>query len=101
MQNSDGAFALDNIDHNSSSTTSEDSFHGTGVSLFEHKTREHDGLDQNISGNKKLSNLSDSYTDIRPVSRFNNSPEIANYSTINLDIDDLNADETELDLDNN
>ena len=54
-----------------------------------------------MSENKKLSSLPDSYADIRPVSRFNNSPEIANYSTINLNIDDLNADETELDLDNN
>ena len=31
------------------STTAEDSFHGTDRSLFQHKTREHDGLDQNIS----------------------------------------------------
>ena len=47
----------------------------------------HDGLNQKISTsmseNKKLSSLPDSYTDIRPVSRFNNSLEIANYSAIN------------------
>ena len=49
MQNNDGAFAFDNIDDNPSSTTAEDSFHGTSVSLFQHKTCEHDGLDQNIS----------------------------------------------------
>ena len=53
-----------------------------------------------MSGNKELSSLFDSYTDIRSVLRFNNSPEIANYSTINLDTDDLNADETQLDLEN-
>ena len=53
-----------------------------------------------MSGNTKLSILLDSYTDTRPVSRFNNSPEIANYSTINLDTDDLNADETQFDLQN-
>ena len=96
--------AFDNIDHNPSSTIAEDSFHGTGISLFQHKARGHDGLDQNISTsmseNKKLSSLPDSYTDIRPVSRFNNSREIANYSTINLDTDDLNAYETQLDLEN-
>ena len=63
-----------------------------------------DGLDQKISTslseNKKSSSLSDSYSDIRPVPRFNNSLEKANYSTINLDTDDLNADETQLDLEN-
>ena len=53
-----------------------------------------------MSENKKLSSLPDSYADIRPVSRFNNSPEIGNYSTINLDTDNLNADETQLDLEN-
>ena len=96
--------AFDNIDHNPSSTIAEDSFHGTGISLFQHKACEHDGLDQNISTsmseNKKLSSLPDSYTYIRPVPRFNNSREIANYSTINLDTDDLNTDETQLDLEN-
>ena len=64
----------------------------------------HDGLDQKISTsmseNKKLSSLPDSYSDIRPVPRFSNSLEKANYSTINLDTDDLNADETQLDLEN-
>ena len=92
------------MDHNPSLTTAEDSFHGTGISLFQHKTREHDGLDQiistSMSENKKLSILLDSYTDIQPVSRFNNSPEIVNYSTIHLDTDDLNADDTQLDLEN-
>ena len=49
---------------------------------------------------KKLSSIPFSYTDVRPVSRFSNTREIANYSTINLDTDDSNADETQLDLDN-
>ena len=75
--------AFDNIDHNPSSITAEDSFHRKVISLFRHKTRDHDGLDQNISSsmseNKKLLRLPDSYTDIQLVSRFNNSPEIANY----------------------
>ena len=30
--------AVDNIDHNPSSTTAKDSFHGTGLSLFQHPT---------------------------------------------------------------
>ena len=53
-----------------------------------------------MSENKKLSCLHESYADIQPVSRFNNSPEIENYSTVNLDTDDLNADETQLNLEN-
>lgn len=32
--------ALDNIDHNPSSTTADGSFHGTGISLFQHRTLE-------------------------------------------------------------
>ena len=53
-----------------------------------------------MSESKKLSSLPDSYTNIRPVSKFNNSLEIANYSAINLDTDELNADEIQLDLEN-
>ena len=53
-----------------------------------------------MSKTKKVPSLSDSYTDIWPVSRFNDSPEIANYSSINLVTDELNADETQLDLEN-
>ena len=41
--------AFDHIDHNPRSTTAKDYFHVTRISLFQHKTREHDGLDQNIS----------------------------------------------------
>jgi len=32
--------AVDNIDHNPSSTTSQDSFHGTAISLVQHPTSE-------------------------------------------------------------
>ena len=31
--------AFDNINHNSNSTTAENSFHGSGISLFQHKTQ--------------------------------------------------------------
>ena len=62
----------------------------------------HDELDQKISTsmseNKKLSSPPYSYTDIRPVSRFNNSLDIANFSAIKLNTDELNDNETQLDL---
>ncbi len=35
--------AVDNIDHNPSSTTSKESFHGTGISLFQHPCGRRDG----------------------------------------------------------
>ena len=35
--------AVDNIDHNPSSSIASDSFHGTGISLLQHPTREEKG----------------------------------------------------------
>ena len=35
--------AIDNIDHNPSSATTSDSLHGTGISLFQHRTQEEEG----------------------------------------------------------
>ena len=35
--------AVDNIDHNPSSTTATDSFHATGISMFQHPTAENEG----------------------------------------------------------
>ena len=40
--------AVDNIDHNPSSTTSQDSFHGTAISLVQHPTSEVKGDERNI-----------------------------------------------------
>ena len=39
--------ALDNLDHNPSSTTAKDSFHGTGISLFQFPTESNEGIQQN------------------------------------------------------
>ena len=36
--------ALDNIDHNPSSTTAQGSLHGTGISLFQHPTLHEPGV---------------------------------------------------------
>ena len=49
--------AVDNIDHNSSSITAIDPFHGTGISLFQHpnpESEEEDGVAEHvISANKE------------------------------------------------
>lgn len=66
--------AVDNIDHNPSSTTSKDSFHGTGISLFQHfsnqlpgEEREAVTLEQTTSGTKAVSQLPESFTNLPPV----------------------------------
>ena len=66
---------VDNIDHNPSSRTAKDSFHGTAISLTQHPSKDVDGVDRSsvIQGlptqkQRKVSELPISYTDIHPVS---------------------------------
>lgn len=75
--------AIDNIDHNPSSTTAQDSFHGTGISIFQHPRREASGVerttiqtafdDSHIS-KRGLDNLPQSYTDVPPVTLSKKDP---------------------------
>ena len=58
--------AVDNMDHNPSSTTSSDSFHGSAISLIQHPTVEEPGIDRctNVidgasKSQRKLPNLPD------------------------------------------
>ena len=77
--------AIDNIDHNPSSTTASDSFHGTGISLFQHPTpqncgtdrREHGILEQSPS-TRTLSELPESYTSVPPLVLPTKDPAIPN-----------------------
>jgi hypothetical protein len=67
--------AVDNIDHNPSSTSAHDSFHGTGISLFQHPSRVNSGDPRglpfdnlsNIESERTLSKLPDSYTSVPPL----------------------------------
>ena len=65
--------ALDNIDHNPSSTTAKSSFHGTGISLFQHPTDSEKGEQRellHIAGapaTKKVPPLPEAYTNVRPA----------------------------------
>lgn len=66
--------AIDNIDHNPSSTSATDSFHGTGISLFQHPSHQNQGLDrrehcilERSSTNKKLLELPQYYTNVHPL----------------------------------
>lgn len=66
--------AIDNIDHNPSSTTASGSFHGTGISLFQHPSqdnhghdrREHGILEQSTTA-KMMLQLPESYTNVPPL----------------------------------
>ena len=66
--------AVDNIDHNPSSTTSKSSFHGTGISIFQHPADENDGVERDVmifKTDKPTTNqileLPDEYTNMKPA----------------------------------
>ena len=64
--------AVDNIDHNPSSTTATGSFHGTGVSPFQHPDFDEQGTEMNnvtirLGSSKCINPLPDSNTHIPPV----------------------------------
>ena len=62
--------ALDNIDHNPSSTTAKDSFHGTGISLFQFPSESSMGRIPKIQLSKNQSKnlqLPETYTTVPAV----------------------------------
>ena len=66
--------AVDNIDHNPSSATAKDSFHGTGISLMQHPSHTQSGTDrdvlvisQNGSSTKSVTPLPTAYTVVPPA----------------------------------
>lgn len=76
--------AVDNIDHNPSSTTATGSFHGTGISLFQHPNEHSSGLDRRehsilvkkTSSSKRVSELPQSYTNVCPLELPRKDPPI-------------------------
>ncbi|KAH3846278.1 hypothetical protein DPMN_088577 [Dreissena polymorpha] len=66
--------AVDNIDHNPSSTTSMDSFHGTSISIMQHPKLGFEGaprfnpvIDERLIAGKKITALPDRYTNVSPT----------------------------------
>lgn len=66
--------AIDNIDHNPSSTTAQGSLHGTAISVFQHPENEGDGIERLIppieasfARHEKLKPLPEFYTVVPPV----------------------------------
>ena len=67
--------AVDNIDHNPSSISAHDSFHGTGISLFQHTSEDLYGFAQVFTTNNTVSSeikahLPEAYTNITPITGF-------------------------------
>ena len=79
--------ALDNLDHNPSSTTSTESFHGTGISLFQFPTEENAGRTQLttidiVTTGYMSQKLPDSYTIVPALAFKKESVEVPQLTTI-------------------
>ena len=77
--------AMDNIDHNPSSTTANTSFHGTSISIFQHTTSDNQGTSRepiqiNNSKVKRVPEVPDFYTNVHPAffNKKNPSPSKSN-----------------------
>ena len=74
--------AVDNLDHNPSSTTAQGAFHGTGISLFQNRCMESDGIERDslklekMAFGKPIPPLPDSYTNLTPVALNKEEPTI-------------------------
>ena len=73
--------AVDNLDHNPSSTTSKSSFHGTGMSFFQHPGADSEGevrilpqIQKSGTKSKKVPCLPDYYTNVPPASFGQSNP---------------------------
>lgn len=74
--------AVDNIDHNPSSTTATDSFHGTGISLFQHPDADNTGEDRGTiiyetsSTRKTVDKIPETYTIVPPILLHETQPNV-------------------------
>lgn len=72
--------AVDNIDHNPTSTSSHDAFHGTGISLFQHPDSDNGGIPQVVTATSdsaiRYAHLPENYTSIPAVTLANKEPPL-------------------------
>ena len=66
--------AVDNLDHNSSATSAQTSFHGTGISIFQHPSKGNKGEVRNLTHitssankSKRVPSLPEHYTNVPPA----------------------------------
>ena len=82
--------AVDNLDHNPSSTTSTESFHGTGISIFQHPSPDCCGTPRTtpavttVSSNKSLTVpcLPLAYTAVLPAALHSQQPDVPSCSSV-------------------
>ena len=78
--------ALDNIDHNPSSTTAEGALHGTGISIMQFPTQENQGICREASyvegslAHPQKPTLPDTFTNV-PAATINNAIDVPQRST--------------------
>ena len=91
--------AVDNLDHNLSSTISHGAFHGTGISLFQNMETESDGImrhkpemqpDIHIRS-KQIPPLPESYTSLTPVTAKNDLSIPPTRGTLTSDCEIVNT----------
>lgn len=77
--------AVDNIDHNPSSTSTHDSFHGTGISLFQHPDDTFTGVQRPVPAvpgdtqkcpKRKVAQLPDAYINVPPITPLRQTPPV-------------------------
>ena len=72
--------AVDNINHNPSSTSSHDSFYGTCISLFQRPDSDNSGVPQVVTATSdsatRYAHLPDNYTSIPAVTPTNKDPPL-------------------------
>ena len=75
--------AVDNIYHNPSSTSAHDSFHGTGIFLFQHHDQNFHGVQRAVipiqddtNAKKTKLNLPESYTIVPPIILHRDDPPV-------------------------
>ena len=89
--------AIDNIDHNPSSTTAKGSFHGTAISLLQHPSFTGEGVDRSIAivggsreaSSKMVGRLPHYYTDVPPVTTNMNDISVPATSVVSLSRDNF------------
>ena len=84
--------AIGNLNHNPSSSTAKDSFHGTGINVFQFQTNKDDSFEFELS---KTSRNNDSppsfpsyYTNVKPTKLTPSMPRISTINSLNaMDVD--------------
>ena len=90
--------AIDNLDHNPSSSTAKDSFHGTVISIFQFQTNQDDSFKFELSktsrNNHRPPSLPSYYTNVKPTKSTPSTPRISTINSMNsMDVDHFDESE--------